>query len=146
VAAGKAGALTIGVANSAGSALLAASSCPILVETGPEAIAGSTRMKAGTAQKVVLNLFSTMVMVRLGRVHDGLMVDMLARNAKLRDRAVRMLRHLTGSDDAAIRDALARADGSVKTAVLVLRGLDREAAESLLASCGGRLRLALERL
>jgi N-acetylmuramic acid 6-phosphate etherase len=145
-AARTAGALTIGIANSPGSALCAASDCPILVETGPEALAGSTRMKAGTAQKVVLNLFSTMAMVQLGRVHQGLMVDMLARNAKLRDRAVRMLRHLTGRDDAAIRDALAIADGRVKTAVLVLRGLDRAGAETLLAECGGRLRLALERL
>ena len=140
------GALTIGIANSPGAALLSASSCPILVETGPEAIAGSTRMKAGTAQKVVLNLFSTLAMVQLGRVHQGLMVDMLARNAKLRERAVRMLRHLTGRDDAAIRDALARSDGRVKTAVLVLRGLDRAAADALLAACGGRLRVALERL
>jgi N-acetylmuramic acid 6-phosphate etherase len=142
-AAGAAGALTIGVANSAGGALLDAAKHPILVETGPEAIAGSTRMKAGTAQKVVLNLFSTLVMVRLGRVHDGLMVDMLARNAKLRDRAARMLHHLTGRDDAAIRDALARADGRVKTAVLILRGLDRAAADALLERAGGTLRAAL---
>jgi N-acetylmuramic acid 6-phosphate etherase len=145
-AAGERGALTLGIANSPDGALLAAATCPILVETGPEAIAGSTRMKAGTAQKVVLNLFSTSLMLQLGRVHDGLMVDMQARNAKLRDRAIRMLRHLTGAGDDAIRDALARSDGRVKTAVLVLRGLDRAAADALLAACDGRLRQALERL
>jgi N-acetylmuramic acid 6-phosphate etherase len=144
--AGALGALTIGIANSAGGALLAASQHPILVETGSEVIAGSTRMKAGTAQKVVLNLFSTLAMVRLGRVHDGLMVDMLARNAKLRDRAARMLKHLTGRDDAAIRAALAGADGRVKIAVLLLRGLDRPAADALLDRAGGRLRTALSLL
>ena len=78
------GALTIGVANNAGAPLLAASEHPILVETGEEVIGGSTRMKAGTAQKVVLNLFSTAVMVRLGRVYKGMMVDFRVTNAKLR--------------------------------------------------------------
>ena len=78
------GALTIGIANSPGGALLAAAACPILVESGAETIAGSTRMQAGTAQKVVLNLLSSLLMVRLGRIHRGLMVDMNARNAKLR--------------------------------------------------------------
>ena len=146
VAARESGALTVGVANSPGGAVLAASAHPILVETGAEAIAGSTRMKAGTAQKAVLNLFSTLVMVQLGRVHAGLMVDMLARNAKLRDRAVRMLRHLTGRDDAAIRAALSEAGGRVKTAVLILHGLRRPQAEALLDECGGSLRTALARL
>lgn len=145
-AARTAGALTIGVANSANGTLLTAAEYPVLVETGPEAIAGSTRLKAGTAQKAVLNLFSTLVMVQLGRVHDGLMVDMLARNAKLRERAARMLRQLTGRDDDAIRAALATCDNRVKPAVLVLRGLDRVSADALLIECNGRLRLALARL
>lgn len=141
------GALTIGVANSAGGTILRDAEHAILVETGAEVIAGSTRMKAGTAQKIVLNLFSSLVMVRLGRVHQGLMVDMQARNEKLRLRAVRMLRHLTGCDDEAIlRAALATADGKVKTAVLVLRGLDRTTAEALLARHAGRLRAALAEL
>ena len=140
------GALTIGVANSPGGALLAVCACPILVDTGAEAIAGSTRMKAGTAQKVVLNLFSTLVMVGLGRVHRGLMVDMHASNAKLRRRAIRMLRELTGRDDAAITAALEAAGGRVKTAVLVLRGLDRARAESLLALHAGHLHAALDGL
>jgi N-acetylmuramic acid 6-phosphate etherase len=80
------GALTIGIANSAPAPLLAVAEIPVLIETGAEAIAGSTRMKAGTAQKAALNLFSTALMVRLGRVYRGQMVDMRARNAKLRAR------------------------------------------------------------
>jgi N-acetylmuramic acid 6-phosphate etherase len=144
VVAGKArGALTIGVANSPGGTLLAAADYPILVETGPEAIAGSTRMKAGTAQKVVLNLFSTLVMVRLGRVHEGLMVDMQARNAKLRLRAVRMLRHITGCAEGPAQAALEQAGGHVKTAVLMMRGLGAAEARKLLATHHGHLRAAL---
>ena len=145
-AAAERGALTIGIANSAGGSLLAAAAHRVLVETGAEAIAGSTRLKAGTAQKVVLNLLSTLAMVRLGRIHRGLMVDMNARNAKLRQRARRMLRELTGADEAAIRAALDEAKGRVKIAVLVLRGLDRAGAESLLARHGGHLHAALAAL
>ena len=137
------GALTIGIANSPGGTLLAAAEFAILAETVAEVIAGSTRMKAGTAQKVVLNLFSSLVMVRLGRVHRGLMVDMQARNAKLRARAVRMLRALTGREDAALEAALAESGGRVKTAVLVLEGLDRAGAEAALAAHGDSLRAAL---
>jgi len=146
-AAGAAGALTIGVANAPGGGVLAHAMHPILVATGAEVLAGSTRMKAGTAQKIVLNLFSTQLMVLLGRVHNGLMVDMQAKNDKLRLRAVRMLRHLTGiDDDAALRAALSEAGGRVKTAVLVLRGLDRAGAEALLARNHSRLRLALSEI
>ncbi len=137
------GALTIGIANSPGGALLAACACPILVETGAEAIAGSTRMKAGTAQKIVLNLFSTLVMVRLGRIHRGLMVDMNARNAKLHARALRILHDLTGADESAARAALDAAGGRVKTAVLLLHGLDRPQAESLLEKHNSHLHAAL---
>lgn len=140
-----AGALTIGVANSPGGALLAAAEHPILVETGAEVLAGSTRLAAGTAQKIVLNLFSTLVMVQLGRVHEGLMVDMQARNEKLRHRAVRMLRQLSGADDAAIGAALAASDDQVKTAFLVLRGMTPQEAVASLAAHGGRLRAVLGR-
>jgi len=139
------GALTIGVANSPGD-LVRVAECPILVETGSEVIAGSTRMKAGTAQKIVLNLFSSALMVQMGRVHQGLMVDMLARNEKLRRRAVRMLHRLTGREEAALRAALDQAGGRVKTAVLVLEGLDAAAADALLATSDGRLRVALAKL
>ncbi len=140
------GALTIAVANSPGGRLLGLATHPILVATGAEPIAGSTRLKAGTAQKVVLNLFSTLVMLQLGRVHAGLMVDMRASNEKLRVRGLRMLCQITGADDAAARAALAGAEGSVKLAVLLLRGLDAAAARALLARHGGHLRAALATL
>jgi len=138
------GALTIGVANSARTPLLDAAEYPVAIETGAEAIAGSTRMKAGTAQKAALNLFSSAVMVRLGRVYRGQMVDMLARNAKLRARAVRMLRKLTDCSESEARAALEMADGKVKLAVLIVRGLQPAEAEALLARHGGNLRAALE--
>lgn len=137
------GALTVGIANSPGAPLLAAAEHAVLADTGAEAVAGSTRLKAGTAQKAVLNLFSTLLMVRLNRVYRGRMVDMLARNAKLRARAERTLRDLTGCDADAARSALAAAGGKVKPAVLVLRGMDAAAAEALLARHDGSLRAAL---
>lgn len=143
IEAGRRGALTIGIANSAGGPVLAAATHRILVETGAEAVAGSTRMKAGTAQKVVLNLFSTLVMVRLGRVYQGNMVDMQARNEKLRLRAMRMLTHLTGCDAAAARTALGRTAGRVKPAILVVRGMNVEEADAILGRHGGSLRAAL---
>ncbi len=139
-AAGVRGALVVGIAGVAGSALLRASAHPVLVETGAEAVAGSTRMKAGTAQKAALTMFSTLLMVRLGRVWRGRMVDMQARNAKLRRRAVRMLRELTGAGEDDASRALAAAGGTVKVAVLVLRGMGAAEAEAALAAAGGRLR------
>lgn len=138
------GALTIGVANSARTPLLDAAEFPVALATGAEAIAGSTRMKAGTAQKAALTLFSTAVMVRLGRVYRGQMVDMLSRNAKLRARAVRMLCGLTGCPEAAARAALKLADGKVKVAVLIVRGVQPAEAEALLTQHAGNLRAALE--
>jgi N-acetylmuramic acid 6-phosphate etherase len=140
------GACTIGLSNAAGGALLTAAAFPILVETGPEVIAGSTRMKAGTAQKVVLNMLSTLVMIRLGHVFQGLMVDMQARNEKLRHRATRMLGHLTGADAAAIAAALAATDGRVKPAVLVLNGLSAAQADAALRQHAGHLGPALAEL
>jgi len=134
------GALTIGIANSPGGALLAASCHGILVQTGAEPIAGSTRMKAGTSQKVVLNLLSTMIMVRLGRVWRGRMVDMVARNEKLRRRALRMVCELTGAEEEAARCALAQAGGKTKLAILLLAGMDADTATTRLAQNGGHLR------
>src|SRR5262245_3156189 len=90
----KAGALTIGVANNAGAPLLLESDHPILLDTGVEPIAGSTRMKAGTAQRITLNLLSSLLMIRLGRVYEGLMVDVQATNRKLAKRSEEMLTHL----------------------------------------------------
>ena len=85
------GAVTIGIANNPGTALLTAAKFPILIETGRELIAGSTRMKAGTAQKIVLNLISSGIMLRLGRVYRGMMVNMPPTNAKLKRRAEAMV-------------------------------------------------------
>jgi N-acetylmuramic acid 6-phosphate etherase len=132
-------ALTIGIANSPGAPLLAACDHAILVETGAEPIAGSTRLKAGTAQKVVLNLLSTTIMLRLGRVWRGQMVDMVARNEKLRRRALRMVRSLTGANEDDARAALAQAGGKAKLAILLLRGLDADTAATALAMHGGQL-------
>jgi N-acetylmuramic acid 6-phosphate etherase len=137
------GCLTIGMANSPVTPLLEVAELAVLLETGAETVAGSTRMKAGTAQKAALNLFSTALMTRLGRVYRGQMVDMLARNDKLRQRAERMLVRLAGVSDEVAREALDTAGGTVKVAMLVLRGMTRGAAEALLARHGGDLRRAL---
>jgi N-acetylmuramic acid 6-phosphate etherase len=138
------GLLTIGIANSPGAPLLAAAEHPILIETGAEAIAGSTRMKAGTAQKATLTLLSTLIMIRLGRVHAGRMVEMRPTNAKLLARARRMVADLTGCPPEAAAVALDRAGGSTKHACLMLlNGIDAEAAEALLSRHAGILRNAL---
>jgi N-acetylmuramic acid 6-phosphate etherase len=139
------GALTIAVANNPASPLAAAAECPITVATGPEVVAGSTRMKAGTAQKAVLNLLSTLIMIRLGRVYRGLMVNMRAKNAKLERRAVRMVARLTGVDTVAATAAVDAAGGDVKTAVLVAGGVAPAEAVALIAGAGGNLRLAVAR-
>jgi len=140
-AARAAGALTIAVTGVADSALARAAEIAIVVDTGAEPIAGSTRMRAGTAQKVVLNALSTATMVRLGRVYDNLMVDVVATNAKLRVRAERLVRELTGADDARVRELLALADGNVKIAVVMQRrGVDAQEARARLQGSGGFLR------
>jgi N-acetylmuramic acid 6-phosphate etherase len=132
-------ALTIGIANSPAAPLLDACDHAILVETGPEPIAGSTRLKAGTAQKVVLNLLSTGIMLRLGRVWRGQMVDMVARNEKLRRRALRIVCGLTDADEDAARAALVQAGGRTKLAILLLRGMDADSATAALAAHQGQL-------
>jgi N-acetylmuramic acid 6-phosphate etherase len=142
----KAGALTIGIANNPGATLLAAVDHPILLDSGAEVISGSTRMGAGTAQKVALNLLSTLAMIRLGHVYDGLMVGLRADNAKLRDRAAVMLVEITGCARERAAETLQRCNGSVKAAALLLKGARPEDAERLLAEAGGNLRIALERL
>ena len=141
-----AGALTVGMANNPDTPLLNEADHPIFLDTGAEPIAGSTRMKAGTAQRIALNLLSSLLMIRLGRVYEGLMVDVQATNAKLAKRSENMLTHLTGRSAEEIRDALTRADGSVKLAVLILQGCHADEARALLRRCGGRLRLALSEL
>jgi N-acetylmuramic acid 6-phosphate etherase len=137
------GAMTIGVANNEDAPLLSAAQFPVLLQTGAETIAGSTRMKAGTAQKVFCNLFSTLVMVRLGRVYRGMMVDMRASNEKLRRRAQRMVAQLTECSTEDAVTALERADGDLKLAVMLVSGFDVDAARDRLAQHGGNLGAAL---
>ncbi len=127
------GALTVAITSSDASALVAAAALAIVLPTGPEVLSGSTRLKAGTAQKITLNTLSTAVMVRLGRVHDNLMIDVVATNEKLRGRAERLVRELTGAGDVQISAALKDADGSVKVAVVMIaRSVDAAHARSLL--------------
>ena len=141
--AGEVGALTIAIASNPEAPLFDVARHKILVETGPEVIAGSTRMKAGTAQKIVLNLLSTAVMVRLGRVYRGLMVHMRASNEKLKRRAERMVHEIVGcSADEAAR-LVERANGDVKTAVLLGFGLEPAEAADVLARHQGNLRSAI---
>jgi N-acetylmuramic acid 6-phosphate etherase len=144
--AGKRGALTVGIANNPGTPLLTSAECPIFLATGPEPIAGSTRMNAGTAQRITLNLLSTLVMIRLGRIYRGMMVEVQACNAKLAKRRERMVAHLTGHSGEPVREALERAEGSVKLAVLLLQGYELQEAQSGLDQVGGQLRAAIDHL
>ena len=140
-AARESGALTIALANNPDGPLLAAAEHGILLDTGPEVLAGSTRLAAGTAQKAALNLFSTALMARLHKIYKGLMVDMVATNEKLRDRAVRMVASLTepGGTDAA-RAALEATGYRIKPALLIAgAGLSLKEAEALLEQVGGNL-------
>jgi N-acetylmuramic acid 6-phosphate etherase len=115
------------------------------VLVGPEVVAGSTRLKAGTAQKLVLNMISTIAMVRMGKTYGNLMVDLRVTNGKLRDRAVRMIERVTGAQRAAAEAALESADLDVKTAIVMLGGQATvEEAVRRLTANEGRLRAALE--
>lgn len=117
----------------------------IVLDTGPEILTGSTRLKAATATKMVLNVISTTLMIRAGRVYQNLMVDLRATNQKLLDRGARIVMTLTGLDRPAALDLLAQAGGAVKTAVVMARlGLRRDQAEKWLARCHGRLDAALK--
>ena len=116
----------------------------ILVDTGPEAIAGSTRLKAATAQKMVLNALSTAAMVRLGRTYSNLMIGMNVRNAKLRQRQITILMEASCGTETACRDELARCDGNLRLALLcLLSGLTPEQARPALAAGLGSVRAAL---
>ncbi|WP_295810779.1 N-acetylmuramic acid 6-phosphate etherase [uncultured Nitratireductor sp.] len=137
------GALTIGLANNPGSALLEEAECGVLLETGPEVLAGSTRMAAGTSQKIAVNLFSTAVMMRLGKVYRGRMVDMKPTNKKLVHRAVEMLMQVADCDEATARGALERTAFHVKPAVLVVHGLAPDEAVAALARNGDDLHRTL---
>jgi N-acetylmuramic acid 6-phosphate etherase len=137
------GAFTVGLVSNVGSPLATAADRAIEVVVGPEVVSGSTRLKAGTAQKLVLNMITTITMVRLGKTYGNLMVDVRPTNHKLRERAVRIVRQTTGTGSEAARAALDAADWDVKTAAVTLRlGVDVATARVRLAAAGGRLREA----
>ncbi|MFK7694969.1 N-acetylmuramic acid 6-phosphate etherase [Paenibacillus sp. HJGM_3] len=138
------GAATIALACTRGSAIGKAAALAIEVPVGPEALTGSTRLKAGTAQKLVLNMLSTVTMVKLGKAYSNLMVDMEPSNGKLRVRASRIVSMATGADDAAVERAMTQAGDHVKASIVMLLA-DVEAAEAhrLLEEAGGVVRLAL---
>ena len=145
--AAKRGAATIGIANNAGTPLVTRARVGIVLATPPEIVAGSTRMGAGTAQKIALNMFSTLVAVHLGHVHDGYMVNLRVDNIKLRNRAARIVSAIAGcpQDDAA--RLLEKTGGSVKSAILLAAGArDVAAADELLEGTGQKLRPALASL
>ncbi|MGI8830578.1 MAG: N-acetylmuramic acid 6-phosphate etherase [Candidatus Limnocylindria bacterium] len=127
------GALIVGVCCDDEAPLVAASDIPICPMVGPEILAGSTRLKAGTAQKLVLNMMTTVAMIRLGRVHGNLMIDVRPTNAKLRERARRIVAEITGATDSEVSRALSQSDWSARAATLMLsRGLTADEARALL--------------
>ncbi|QOV37529.1 N-acetylmuramic acid 6-phosphate etherase [Streptomyces ferrugineus] len=139
------GALTIGLSCNPGSTLASAAEHGIEIVVGPELLTGSTRLKAGTAQKLVLNMLSTITMIRLGKTYGNLMVDVRASNDKLRARSRRIVALATGAADTDIERALTEAGGEVKTAILILLAdVDGATANGLLAAADGHLRAALE--
>jgi N-acetylmuramic acid 6-phosphate etherase len=140
------GAATVAIVNAAGGALIEDADVAIVAATGAEPIQGSTRMRAGTAQKVVLNAISTGAMIRLGKTYGNRMVDLVASNDKLRARSERLVRELAGdgAGDFDARALLDAAGGSVKTAIVMAkRGVDCGEAGALLRAAHGRLARAL---
>ena len=138
------GAKVVALANNPGARLFAHADVSILLQTPPEVIAGSTRMGAGTAQKIAFNMLSTLAGVKLGHVHDGHMVNLYPDNEKLRARAARMVAEIAGIEDAAATRLLETAAGSVKVAVLLASGApDADAARAALARSGDALRPAI---
>jgi N-acetylmuramic acid 6-phosphate etherase len=140
------GAVSIAVANNRGAPLFDVARHRILIETGTEVLAGSTRMQAGTAQKIVLNLFSTAVMVKLGRVYRGLMVSMRASNAKLLRRAEIIVGQIVGCDANSAAQFIQRAEGDVKIAILLGLGWEQTEAIEALIKHEGNLRSAIGEL
>ncbi|MBG0830338.1 N-acetylmuramic acid 6-phosphate etherase [Planomonospora sp. ID67723] len=137
-------ALTVALSCNAGTPISAAARYPIEVVVGAEVVTGSTRLKAGTAQKLVLNMISTIAMISLGRTYGNNMIEVSAANAKLADRAIRMVSDITGAGISAVRPVLEAADWNVKVAVLMIgQGLDSEGARALLAAHGDSLEAAL---
>jgi N-acetylmuramic acid 6-phosphate etherase len=144
--AAEAGALTVALVSSNASQLADIADLKIAVVTGPEFIAGSTRLKAGTAQKLVLNAISTISMIRLGKTFGNLMVDVAAANEKLRARVQRIVRTATGASPEEVDAALESADGDAKVAIVaLLAGVDAATARARLEQADGNVRLALQR-
>lgn len=141
-AARAAGALTVAFANNPGAPLLAEAAIPVLLHTGPEFLAGSTRMTAGTAQKMALNLFSTQLMIELGRIYQGLMVNVVPSNQKLVDRSHRIVQAITGCDRPTAAATWERAGRDIKLAVLLVDGVGESEARARLAEACGDLRRA----
>lgn len=140
-----AGAFTVALSCNPRTPISEVAEVPIEVVVGPEVITGSTRLKAGTAQKMVLNMITTLTMVKLGKTYGNLMVDVQATNEKLRRRSERIVMLITGSDADLARTTLAAAGGSLKEAILMLKaGLDPAEAQALLADNKGLLRAAIE--
>ena len=141
--ANESGAMTIGIANNADTPVLALADFGILAETGSEPVAGSTRMKAGTAQKAILSMLSTAIMLRLDRVYKGFMVNMVVSNTKLERRAVGMISTIAGCGEQRASSALAEAERDIRAAVLICLGETPESSRIILGEVGGSLRKAL---
>ena len=138
------GALTVAIASNAASEIGAVADIAIEVVTGPEFISGSTRLKSGTAQKLVVNMLTTLSMIKLGKTHRGVMVDLLATNEKLHARSIRTVTELTGAGVEEASTALAAADGSVKLAILMVStGAAADTAADALREADGILRVAI---
>lgn len=134
--------MVIGIANNPDTNLLNLSDCPIFLETGSEVIAGSTRIGAGTAQRAALCILSSLIMIRLGNIYDNLMINLVADNTKLKQRAIAILRQITGATEPLAIAALEQTNNQVKPAVLVLQGLSAKQAVELLHEHQGQLRSA----
>lgn len=144
VRAGEKGALTVAVAANEGSAIGELADIAIETVVGPEFVSGSTRLKAGTSQKLVLNMLSTLTMIKLGKTYHGVMVDLRASNEKLQARSIRTVASVTGCDHEEALHALAAVGGSVKEAILtLLTGVEPAQASQALAEAGGVLRVAI---
>ncbi len=143
IAAAKAlGVISIGIANNPNTPILEISDIAILLDTGPEVISGSTRLKAGTAQKIALNTLSSAIMVKLGKVYGNLMVDVKATNKKLEARAIRLVKYATKTDQEVAEKSLIQADWSVKTAIVMLKfNLSAQEAQNILEANQGKIRI-----
>ncbi len=140
------GALTISIANNPDTAILHEATHALLAETGDEIIAGSTRMKAGTTQKAILNMLSTAIMTRLGRVYKGYMVEMSVSNNKLYERAVNMVCSITACSNSAAVSALKTANLNIKQAILISLGQSPASSANVLEQLNGNLRMALKQM